>query len=212
MKINESLPIKTEGLQHFRLDEDERLLEYKNGPDVMIRPSFEFGFGEVDINKKHKITYEGLKEARELFVELEERYGVENIGFKPVVIDHPKRGVGSLIVSPKFSGEFYDNNEVLMGTKLNAAKDLLGKLSSYFVDKQMNNERYLSDVFDLRQYGYNRESQKYILLDVDPYIEDHNTLPLLNDDPLVLFAKKVLEPEEYPSWLHHIEEVSQEVA
>lgn len=172
---------------------------YKYGDKNVIRGNGEFGFGKTK-KEKRQLTQVGLVAARKLFTELEDNYGIKTAGFAPVVGHYRDSDVGAIIVSRRIDGEHYKPSEKLEGDKAKAAKNLLGKLTTYLLDNHTKQVDFLTDVGSLEQYVYKPSSKEYILADTDPYFGQGYVEEGMMLSNISSWARQILEPNEFEQW------------
>ncbi len=167
------------------VSDGERLKEFENNPDMIIRkePLWEFKKKFKDIEN----PIEAIKICKRLFDELKNEYEINmpDLQFvigkdeknEPCLYAFTSRITGKNIED--FSGELLDELSKKEGEKfIEELNKLYFNLASYIQDKYQHGERFLNDIFINRQYVYGRkkgEKQNYIyLVDTDTYTSEDN--------------------------------------
>lgn len=140
-----------------------------------------------------------IKEARRLFTELQDKYGIEHAGFYPAIVETKDKGIGNMVVSTDIVG-WQRSDEAIPPEELPAARQLFGKLTTYMIDKNRSGENQLSDIASISQYIYQPEKDEFVLADTDPYfdsdIETRQTFYL----DLQAWGQTILSPDEFKEW------------
>lgn len=172
---------------------------FSGRPDTAVRFTDEFGYGQDERSQKY-LAFEGLKRAGKLFAELQGKYGIETVGFRPVVARFGSQNIGGMIVSDKINGEFHEEGAELPANRRPAAQRLLSRLSRYIVDKHRTQEPFLSDIASLEQYLYMPEKDEFVLVDIDPYIDTSANWERLFFEHTEEWAKHTLDGYEFADW------------
>lgn len=156
------------------------------------------------------INFETVKEARELFKELNGKYDIQTVEYHPAIFESTenKLGKGALIASNFIRGEVFTDGAVeerkVPSYATEAGKQLVNNLTKYLLDKNASKEPFLYDIFRLSQYTFT--DGKFVLHDVDPMIVDAKKDPLgvtleMRFSMLTDMAKQFLPDEEFRNWL-----------
>ena len=213
------LPFRAEDFKHLgEADEASRVYEYKPNPETVMRLSSSFAhnlpeddekafelMNSLSQDEKKMIVFNNIKEAKELFSEIEDSYGIKTAGFSPAVVEDDLYGRGELVVSKKINGKTIGETDNLSPDEKVAGRELLYKLTSYITEKSKSGEPFLSDISPLRQYVLQEDSNEFVLVDMDPFV-DACTPERLHSFAFQLeeWAVRVLEDNEYSVWRDHL--------
>jgi hypothetical protein len=156
-------------------------LDYKYS---IIRTNIEFGL-EKDDPVGETIT--GLRKSIKLYDELEKSYSIPHAGFRPIVGEINSGEIGAYILTDKIEGYGYrppegqEKSEFLETLRLRpehttAGTKLLQNLSDYWTDKVQNEHEMLTDIYSIDQYIYDQATNKFVLVDMDPFFVDNSQI------------------------------------
>lgn len=159
------------GLEREVKPDKERIRRLETVPNKLVRigksPQEEKGLG-LDFR------YRNFLRARELFKELEEKYGIKVIK-QDLVRGRNVVGGGKVMfqVVDKIEGENLEDIKRLPAETQEKIDDYLTKFIHYFYDKNQNRQPFLWDInIGNVMYGRKRDSNErdLYLVDVDPYV------------------------------------------
>lgn len=196
--MSEGDPFKRAPFAGQRTHLNRRVFEINGDTNrgIIVHAGKEFSYGRLNSDS----TLEGLMQARALFQELDEKYGVKHAGFQPVVGEVGGE-VGEYIVSAKIDGlPMASPDDVPIPEVAYASvRELLGRLGTYLDHKSKQSEPGLTDIFRLEQYVFKPDSQQLILVDVDPYFAE-GASPMSAVKDMEPMAGAVLSPAELEEW------------
>ncbi len=141
-----------------------------------------------------------LSKVRSLFKELKDDFHVPHAGFEPIIGHYRDRQIGYVAVSDYKDGIESTSDHALAEVARPAARRLLFNLTNYLLTKHASEELFLSDIGHIGQYIYEPDQDEMILVDMDPYASSGYAAEGMMLSNMNLWAKDVLEPEEFAAW------------
>ena len=220
-KISQAAPLESGSLEKIPgIHDVSQVYTHRRSPDAIVRFSSVFDNDatiddkvaiekatSMDPKSRTEEALQNLRQARELFKELEEKYGVKNAGFAPAVVAHNTYETGEMVVSKKIDGRFpadpEDNPEEppFMERELPAARRLFTRLNTYLQDKRESGAPILADVSEIRNYVYENEKDEFTLTDMSPIVSTGGDKDCdFFAYGLEKWAIFILEPDEFLEW------------